>query len=146
MDNDQVLGYPVRGQLYQGEDAYFKANPQVTGMAAEDGAVILNPYSTLKPEEQRAVAFNEALRLHMREGKIEPRITVTPEQDAYFKGTPYERADLEKRQTIIARILSGDPSIKPTPEQAKEADRIKRVAEDRAAWNEEAAARQGGTE
>jgi hypothetical protein len=142
MDGSTILGYPVRRQLYQGEDAYFKANPRVTGMAAEDGAVILNPYSTLKPGERAAVALNEALRLHMREGKVSPRIKVTPEQDAFFQGTAYQDADLEKRQTIIARILSGDPSVKATPEQTKEAMRIKQIAEERAAWKEEAAARQ----
>lgn len=142
MADKQILGYPVRQTLYRGEDDYFKANPKVAGMAAEDGTVILNPYSGLKPQELDAVAYNEALRLHMRDAKITPNIAVTPEQDAFFKGTAYEAADTEKRQTIVARILSGDPSAKATPEQEAEARRIERLIQERALWNEEAAKRE----
>jgi hypothetical protein len=120
----QVYGYPVREQLFGGESEFFRANPTVTGMAAEDGQIILNPYSTLQPQEREAVARNEAIRLHMRDRNIVPQIDVTPEQEAFFRGTAYETADAEKRQTIIARILSGDPSVKSTPEQQREAERI----------------------
>ena len=138
----QVLGYPVRQELYAGEDEYFKNNPATTGMAADDNTIILNPYSKLKPEEQEQVAVNEAIRLHMREAKIAPKIEVTPEQEKFFEGTPYQDAQTEKRQTIIARILTGDPSIKATPAQQKEAKRIMEVVNQRAAWNEEAANRE----
>jgi hypothetical protein len=120
----QVLGYPIRSKLFDGEQTFFRQNPTVTGMAAEDGTVILNPHSNLQPHEKEAVARNEALRLHMRDAGITPSFGLTPEQQSYFKGTAYEGADKEVRQTIVARILSGDPSIKATDEQRTEAQRI----------------------
>lgn len=91
-------------------------------MAAEDSKVILNPYSPLSDTEKRAVAQNEALRLYMREHKIDPAIELNPQQEAFFKGTPYEKAGVEKKQTVLARILSGDPSVTATPEQQQYAD------------------------
>ena len=123
---ERVYGYPVRSKLFPGEDAYFKANPKTTGMAAEDGSIILNPYSALKQNERAAVAQNEAFRLHMRSKNIIPQFSLTQQQEAFFKGTPYENAHAEKRQTIAARILSGDPSAMATPEQTAAAQEILR--------------------
>lgn len=108
----------TRDKLYPGEDEYFRANPHVAGMAAEDDRVILNPYSKLAAHEKRAVAVNEAARILMRhEGA--PDFALTPEQEAFLDGTEYRKAPAEERRaTIAARILSGDPSAgAPTPEQ-----------------------------
>ena len=108
---DTVMGYEVR-KPYSGEDKYFKENPGVAGMAAEDGRIVLNPYSKNKPEEQAAVARNEAMRLWMRDNKLEPKFNVTPEQLKSFEGTEYGKPEnlLHLKHTLIARILSGDPS------------------------------------
>lgn len=122
------LGYPIREKLYPGEEEFFKKNPKVTGMAAEDNSIILNPYSTLKDKEKEAVAKNEALRLYMRNNKVIPNIEPTADQNKFFKNTAYENVAPEKKQTIIARILSGDPSITATPEQVLEAERIQKLA------------------
>jgi hypothetical protein len=87
-------------------------------MAAEDDKIILNPYSTLKPQEREAVKLNEAARVHMRRGMLPaPRYELTPEQEKAFSAYGTGNID-DIRQTLAARILSGDPSaLKPTPEQ-----------------------------
>jgi hypothetical protein len=119
-----VYGVGMR-EPYESELQYFKANPHVAGMAAEDDKIILNPYSTLKPQEQDAVKLNEAARVHMRRGMIDaPRYALTPEQEKAF--AKYGTGNIDDiRQTLAARILSGDPSaLTPTPEQQ---DYVKRL-------------------
>lgn len=121
-----ALGYPIR-ELHPSEDEYFKKNTHVGGMAAEDGHIILNPYSKLKPEEKDAVARNEAARLYMRENNIVPNFAVSPEQRDAFKGTEYGKPENEKflKQTLAARLVSGDPSAgKATEEQMNAAKEI----------------------
>lgn len=122
--NGSIYGYPVRRQLFPGEQEYFEANPTVSGMAAEDGAIILNPYSKLSPKELESVAENEAIRLFMREKQIYPDFNVTDEQRKFFKDTPYTKDPVALRQTIVGRILSGDPSISGTSEQKTIAQNI----------------------
>ena len=119
-----VYGYAVR-RPYKSEDTYFALNPNVTGMAAEDGRIVLNPYSGLKYEQQLGVAKNEAIRLFMRENKIDPQFKVTPEQMKSFQGTDYGTNAPALRQTLVARILTGDPSAgNATEEQRKAAQSI----------------------
>lgn len=112
-----VYGIGVRDMLFPGEETYFKANPNVAGMAAEDNKIIMNPYSTLKDNEKQAVMMNEAARVHMRTKLIDPpNYDLTPEQTTAFKD--YSKDINDVRQTIAARILSGDPSaLKPTAAQ-----------------------------
>lgn len=110
----------LRADLYPGENDYFRRNPHVAGMATEDGRVILNPYSSLSDDEQGAVYLNEASRLLMRESSP-PSFNITPEQRERFatinNGQPYG-SEQDIRETIAARILSGDPSAgAATPEQ-----------------------------
>jgi hypothetical protein len=114
--------------LYKGEDSYFKKNPKVGGMMTDDNKIILNPYSKLKPEEQRAVAQNEALRLFMKLQKISPEFDLTKEQTNFFKGTEYASSPEEARKTILARILTGDPSAQnATEEQLKAAQDLQNM-------------------
>lgn len=113
-----MFGYKIREKLYPGEDEYFKTNPHVAGMASESNDVILNPYSS--PDVNRdAVARNEALRLHMRERGIVPSFEVTPEQSQSFRGTAYGSNPDAMKQTIAARIYSGDPSAMATDAQRR---------------------------
>lgn len=124
------FGVEQRSQLYPGEDKYFKDNPNVAGMAAEDGKVILNPYSTLSPDEKAAVARNEAARVFMRgkEGD-RPSFDLTPEQKELFKGTPYENDEQAMRETVAARLFSGDPSAgNVTDDQKAYVDKLKSSA------------------
>ena len=120
------FGYKVRG-AYQGEDEYFKKNPNVAGMAAEDGRIVLNPYSKNGPQEQESVAKNEAIRLWMRDQKLQPKFNLTDAQKKQFEGTEYGKPgnEMHAKHTIIARILSGDPSAKDaTPMQKKWAESV----------------------
>lgn len=118
MPDDPLLGYKIRQQLFPGEDSYFKSNPTVTGMAAEDGQVILNPYAG--PDVNRdAVAKNEALRLFLRDKNIEPGYALTEQQRGTFAGTPYAKDEAALKASIAARIYSGDPSAQATPEQSE---------------------------
>jgi hypothetical protein len=114
-----VYGIAVRQQLFPGEDKYFRENPQVTGMAAEDDKIVLNPYSKLGEKERQAVMLNEAARVHMRRGLMQsPRFMLTPEQEKAFSSYGGGKNIDAIRQTIAARLLSGDPSaLKATPEQ-----------------------------
>ena len=119
-----VYGIGLRPDLYPGEDEYFRKNPNVTGMAAEDDKIIINPYSTLTDAEKEAVMLNEAARVHMRRNFESPRFALTPEQQERLGGYSADEADI--RATIAARILSGDPSAgKPTPEQTEYVDRLR---------------------
>ena len=109
----------VRQKLYPGEDDYFKKNKNVTGMAADDDKIILNPYSNLSETEKQSVIKNESARLYMRKNGIVPDFDVTDKQMEYFKDTAYEGNLDAIKQTIAARVISGDPSIKPTENQKK---------------------------
>lgn len=95
---------------YEGELAYFQANPTVAGMAAEDNRIVMNPSTRLTPQELNAVRLNEAARVHMRK-KPPPTFDLTPEQAQFLETTTYKAApDADRRGTIAARLLSGDPS------------------------------------
>lgn len=100
---------------------FFHANPDVGGYASPDGKIVMNPFSGLGPEERHGVMKNELYRLLARDSVI-PRYTgkLSPEQEKsldenrhYAKADPADRVD-----TIIGRLLSGDPSAPPaTPDQ-----------------------------
>jgi len=125
-EGKSYYGYKTRSPS-AGEDSYFKANPRVSGMAAEDNRVVLNPYSKLKPDEIEQVAKNEGLRIYMRQSGESLDFELTPEQSAMFKGTAYgDPANSEQaKRTIISRILTGDPSAgNATASQKKWAERV----------------------
>jgi hypothetical protein len=121
-----IYGIGVRQDLFPGEDDYFRKNPHVTGMAAEDNRIIMNPYSTLKNAEKQAVMMNEAARVHMRAGNIEPpEFKLTPEQEKAFAG--YSANPVDRLSTVAARILSNDPSaLTPTAEQKEYVQRLRK--------------------
>lgn len=114
---------------YQSELDYFKKNPHVGGMATEDNKVILNPYSPLSEKELQSVAINESSRLLMRQMKDDPNFELTPSQKAFLDTTTYKDApERERKSTIAARIVSGDPSAgEPTKQQLDFAEELKRA-------------------
>jgi hypothetical protein len=119
-----LLGYEMRS-AYPTENAFFKNNPHVGGMASEDGKVVLNSFSPLNPQERESVARNEALRLFMRDKNFAPTFGLTPEQQMQFQGTAYGDGNMDARHTILARMLSGDPSAKtPSFEQDTAKNRL----------------------
>ena len=122
----RIYGYSVR-QALPSEHSFFFKNKNVGGMAADDGSIVLNPYTALSPAEQSAVARNEAARLYMRQKGYTLGFALTPQQKQTFAGTVYgDPANAEAaRASIIARALSGDPSAGTlTPEQQTWAARI----------------------
>lgn len=111
-------GVPIR-EPYPSENQFFRANPKVAGMAAEDDAVTLNPFAGLDKAGELSVLRNEAARVGMRNSSMRPSFDVTPEQQSAFRGTAYERDPQALRETIAARAVSGDPSAGAlTPEQS----------------------------
>jgi hypothetical protein len=101
---------------YESEADFFLRRPDVEGMASDDGYVVLNPYSRLSPEKKASVALNECARLFMRDNHFRPEFDITDEQYQCFHnyGTI---SDI--RETIAARLLSGDPSAgSPTDAQS----------------------------
>lgn len=104
----KVGGVPIR-EPYPGEREFFQKNPHVAGMAGEDNQVMLNPYSQLSPQELQQVLINEAARVRMRQ--VPPQFDLTPEQQQTIASTSYATAPPQaQRDTILARLLSGDPS------------------------------------
>ena len=118
-----VFGYEVR-KPFSGEHAFFKSRPEVGGMAAEDGKIVLNPYSPLKEQEKAQVAKNEAIRLWMRDNKPSIPFDVTKQQAESFSGTEYGKDPQALKETIVARILTGDPSAQASKEQVAAANQI----------------------
>jgi hypothetical protein len=86
-------------------------------MAGEDDRVTLNPHSNLTHSERASVADNEALRIAMRKAGQTPAFGVTDTQQHSFDGSHYASNPDAMRQTIAARIATGDPSVAPTPQQ-----------------------------
>jgi hypothetical protein len=116
---DKIFGYEIRTP-YDSELDFFKKNLNTTGMATEDGRIILNPFSDLDPASQKSVATNEAARLLMWENKIKPDFDVTEEQKNAFKGTAYEENEEALKETIVARAIAGDPSAGKLTARQKE--------------------------
>lgn len=118
-----IYGYQLR-KPFPSEDEFFRGRQEVAGMAAEDGKIVLNPYSKLKDQEKMQVAQNEAIRLWMRDNKPKIDFDVTQDQTKAFAGTEYEKNPQALKETIIARILTGDQSAMATKEQQKAAEQI----------------------
>lgn len=117
-----VYGYPVR-QPTPSEQVFFAINPNVGGYAAEDRSIVLNEGARnedryLSNRELGAVAQNEAARLYMRDRGIIPDFKLTKEQEQKFQGTAYASNPEALKQSIAARIITGDQSAgKITKEQ-----------------------------
>ena len=130
---DKVYGYEIR-EPYESENTYFKQNPNVTGMAADDNKIILNSFSGMNPKNQRSVAENEATRLYIRDKGYKfdfpvPQVTQSP-----FKGSVYADPDNlhHLQSTIISRGVVGDKSAgEITPAQQEWVNRIKSEMLDR---------------
>jgi hypothetical protein len=93
-------------------------------MAADDGKIIINPHTGLSETERDAVRINELTRLKMRHSpEHRPTFDLTPSQRKTFGG--YGSID-DQRQTVIARIISGDPSAgDATDEQKAWAEKVR---------------------
>ena len=122
---EQYNAPSLEREPYTSEVDYFKQNPGTAGMATEDNRVIVNPYSNLSEIERKALIKNETSRVFMRNNERErPLFSITPEQRNAFKNYGSEQ---DIRETIAARILSGDPSAgAATKEQMAFASNLER--------------------
>lgn len=118
-----IYGYQIR-KPFPSEDQFFKKRTEVAGMAAEDGKIVLNPYSPLSDQQKSAVAKNEAIRLWMRDNKPDLPFDVTPDQARAFQGTEYAGNPQALKETIVARILTGDASAMANKQQEAVANQI----------------------
>ena len=120
--------YPIRPEPYPGEAEFFRLNPQVAGYAAPDKTVVLNRHSPLSDASKMHVAINEAARHHMMDQGTLHRFPLTDGQRGFFqRESPghYARDPQMVRHSIVARLISGDPSAGPyTPEQRQAADGV----------------------
>lgn len=120
--DDYAYGGVKKRAPYESENAFFRSNPHVAGMATEDDQVALNPFSDLTPEQQDAVALNESARVWMRKPDWQPSFDMTPEQASQFAsyGSP-----VDQKSTIAARLISGDTSAgMPTQSQLEFSQRL----------------------
>ena len=104
--------YDLLREPFQSELDYFDKNRNVTGMAAEDNKIILNPYSSLNEQQKDSVIKNEATRILIRTGQVEkPSFDLTEEQNKYLDNSTYKNASEDDRKaTIAARLFTGDTS------------------------------------
>ena len=104
--------YDLLREPFQSELDYFDKNRNVTGMAAEDNKIILNPYSSLNEQQKDSVIKNEATRILIRTGQVEkPSFDLTKEQNKYLDNSTYKNAGEDDRKaTIAARLFTGDTS------------------------------------
>ena len=117
-----ALGIPIR-QAGPSEMDFFQRQPHIGGYAAEDGMVVLNPFTSLSPSELGAVAKNEAARQWLRNMSAPPNIHLTEAQQQVFGGYSDNPRDIQ--DTILARIISGDPSVgQATAEQMSAAQSV----------------------
>ena len=119
--NSEIIREPSSTEL-----EYYKANPHVGGMADFDsGTITINPYSSLSDIEKQAVVNNEHARLIMKKNNLIPKFDLTPEQVKSFSGYGGGNEQAIK-ETIIGRIISGDPSaLNYTPKQKSFADTVR---------------------
>lgn len=116
MPFQSVYGYAVRPP-FPGEEAMFRRRPEVAGMAGEDGWITVNPHSPPGVNRQ-AVVKNEAIRLFQRDNGLSYNFPLTESQRNFLAKTEYGADPSAARETIVARILTGDPSAGDvTPDQ-----------------------------
>ncbi len=125
------FGYQIR-KPFDEEKKWFFKNLHIAAYASDDFFIVINPYTKLNQTEINSVCINEGLRLFMREKNIVPKISLTKKQKEFFMNTPYEGKKVEIRQTIIARIISKDPSAQNfTKKQFKVANQILNLAKEK---------------
>lgn len=109
-----VGGAPLR-EPWPAEVEFFRSRPEVSAMATDDNAVVLNPYSALSKDQVEAVLLNEAARVFMRVHGPRPKFCLTSQQAEAFAGYGTTQ---DIRETVAARLLSGDLSAgTPTDDQ-----------------------------
>jgi hypothetical protein len=118
-------GIPIKSAKEVGLDAWFKNNTETSGMVWGNGingsspdtplSIVINPYSEnmKNPANRESLYKNEAARILMSQSPV-PKYPITPQlqkwrEATFTKGQPYLTNDDMFRETVIARIMAGDP-------------------------------------
>ena len=116
---------------YPSEMEFFRQNPHIGGYAADDDRVVVNPYNRLSPVENEALIRNESARIFMRRNysarPTAESFPLTEEQRgyAYPVAQPPMLPEAALRETMAARVLTGDPGAgQTTPQQARFAEEL----------------------
>ena len=110
---------------YNDELRWFMQNYNTPAMVAKDNQITFNPHSDRVTD---SVMRNEQARLAMRRTQPPLADTITPQQESSFQGTPYEGDRRNMLQTILARMLTRDPSGgSPTPQQSGQVDYLRKL-------------------
>lgn len=123
--------YPLREPVGD-EVPFFASNPGVAGYAAPPETSYGQRTVVLNPSAPKAwgpiVHANEGIRHYMYEHGVQPEFDITPTQQMRFEGydnDAYAKNADAAKQTIVARILSGDHGMAPyTQEQSDAAQRL----------------------
>ena len=75
-----------------------------------NGRIVVNPDVFNDKRDAKGVAWNEGLRAWMELNGVELNAEPTDEQRDFFKGTAYERDEVQLRRTVAARIITHDSS------------------------------------
>jgi hypothetical protein len=114
---------------YPSEYQFFFQNAGVPGYAAPDNQVVFNPFTMMDPRMKQAIMANELARIAMRQGLIPPyRGGLTKQQTQTMNTTPYYQtaSHQDRVNTVLARLLSGDPSAgKGSKKQREYVDRLR---------------------
>ena len=110
---------------YDSELQFFKDNTHIGGMATDDDRIILNPHSPLSEREKHAVMMNEFYRLLMK--KI-PSQTPLPTFDQLQSFSTYG-SPRQIGETVMGRLMSGDPSAGTASPQQTEYMNLLRQAD-----------------
>ena len=117
-------GIPIKSAKELGLDDWFKNNVETSGMVWGGGlngssqdtpfSIVVNPYSKhmKDPAKREALYKNEAARILMTEAPV-PQYEISPQlqkwrETTFKEGEPYRDDDDMFRETVVARILTGD--------------------------------------
>lgn len=101
------------------EDNFLRQNPNVSGYAADDGRVVLSPYSSLSDDQKQSVALNEAARHTQWNQGVLHSFPLTSEQEKFFERSPYASQPQQARHSVVARLISDDQSAAPYTDAQK---------------------------
>jgi len=117
---------------------YFKNNPKVAGMVTGAGAngmpqdmpagYQINPYNKYMkdPAKRQVVVANESIRHLMNQTGYAPSFELPAVQVEWSKGLGEYATNMPAlRQTIVARLATGDEVPNATPEEIAEAKKFK---------------------
>jgi hypothetical protein len=119
---EQSFGFKVRRETDE-EREFFRKRPDVAGYAAQDNAIVVNPYNEnmRDPRNRKGLVNNEGARLYIRSRnyKAADLPDLTKDQRKFLMGLPspsgqgtgYSSDELDLRATAIARYIGQEENF-----------------------------------